>query len=67
MQEISMENLLGKTGSIYKLVLLASRRAVELNDGAAKLVDASLDTKVTTVALEEILEGKISYKIKEEK
>ncbi len=67
MQEIPMENLLGKTGSIYKLVLLASRRAVELNDGAAKLVDASLDTKVTTLALKEILEGKISYKIKEEK
>ena len=67
MQDVAMDKLLDKTGSIYKLVVLASRRAIELNEGAARLVNAPLDAKPTGVCLQEILEGKISYKIKEEK
>ncbi len=67
MQDIPIDLLLEKTGSTYKLVILASRRAVELNDGAAKLVEAGVDEKYPAVALREILEGKISYKAKEEK
>ena len=53
-----------KTGSIYKLVILASKRAVELNAGAGKLIDASVHAKLSTLALEEIRQGKVSLKKK---
>jgi len=53
-----------KQGSIYKLVVLASRRALELGAGSQKLVDTPANAKLTTVALKEIVEGKVSYKIK---
>jgi DNA-directed RNA polymerase omega subunit len=64
---IDIANLLDKTGSSYKLVILASRRAIELSEGAAKLVDGPAESKVTNTAIREIAEGKISYKIKESK
>lgn len=62
MSYIPVEDLLGKVGSMYKLVILASRRTVELNDGGQKLVDISPKVKVSIVALEEIREGKVAYK-----
>ena len=57
---IPLENLYSKTHSMYKLVVLASMRALELNAGAAKL---TLDEKkdVLQTALLEIVEGKITY------
>ncbi|MCM8761082.1 MAG: DNA-directed RNA polymerase subunit omega [Candidatus Omnitrophica bacterium] len=64
---VDIADLLNKTGSVYKLVILASRRAIELSEGAAKLVDAPPEAKVTNVAIQEIAEGKISYKVKEAK
>lgn len=64
MQEIDIQNLLAKTGSAYKLVVLTALRAIELSDGAAKLVSASPDAKAINVALQEIGEGKVSYKVK---
>lgn len=67
MQDIDRDSLFKKTGSIYKLVVLASLRAIELSDGAAKLVDAPIGTDPLNVALKEILEGKITYKEKAEK
>ena len=67
MQDIPIDELLKKTGSIYKLAVLASRRTIELSEGAAKLVDANPDSKVSQIALKEILEGKIMYKEKEKK
>jgi DNA-directed RNA polymerase subunit K/omega len=42
-------------------------RAIELGDGAARLVTASPETKSINVALQEIAEGKVSYKTKEKK
>lgn len=67
-QEVPIDGLLSKTaGSIYKLSILASRRAIELGEGAARLVDAPVDAKPSYVALKEILDGKISYKVKERK
>ncbi len=59
-------DLLSKTGSTYKLVILASRRAIELSEGAATLVD-STETKAINLAIQEISEGKITYKVKDEK
>ena len=67
MQEVEIDKLYNKVGSMYKLVVMASRRAIELNEGAAKLVDAGPEVKQSSIALKEILEGKIFYKVKEEK
>ncbi|MBU0547637.1 MAG: DNA-directed RNA polymerase subunit omega [Candidatus Omnitrophica bacterium] len=54
------ENLLDKSlGSIYKLVILASKRALELAEGQPRLVADELSAKPSTVALHEIEQGKI--------
>ena len=54
------EKLLDKSlGSIYKLVILASKRALEIAEGQPRLVDDALSAKPSTVALHEIAEGKI--------
>jgi len=58
---VPLEYLYDKTGSIYKLVNLASRRALELNAGAAHLSTSETD-KVAQIALKEIAEKKVSYK-----
>jgi len=60
-----VEDLLDKVPSLYKLVILASKRALELNDGKERLVDISPLVKSTTVALEEIREGKVAYQTDE--
>ena len=65
MQYIPVEELLDKVASRYKLVILASRRAGELNNGAPRLVDISPKEKILIIALEEIREGKIGYKVTE--
>lgn len=57
MTYIPTEQLLDKSdGSIYRLVNLAARRALELAEGAPKLIKTS-NTKATTIALEEIAAG----------
>ncbi len=54
------EQLLDKSmGSIYKLVILASKRALEIAEGQPKLVADNASVKPSTVALHEIAEGKI--------
>ena len=60
-----MQALLAKTGgnSIYKLVITAAKRALELGAGSGKLVDADPNAKLTTIALKEIMQNKVSYKI----
>ena len=63
-----LEELLKKTGSLYKLVNLASKRALQLNEGASNLLEDNDDSKkISTIALKEILEGKVNYKIKKSK
>ena len=65
MAYVPIEKLLKSAGnSMYKLVILASRRALELGAGSEKLVEASPNTKLTTIALKEIQENKIYYKPK---
>jgi DNA-directed RNA polymerase omega subunit len=60
---VPLEKLLDKSnGSIYKLVILASRRALEIAEGQPKLVGANSTTKPSTVALYEIAEGKVQCK-----
>lgn len=67
MNNLFTEELLTKTGSVYKLVVLASRRASELTAGAPRLVKAAVEEKVSTIALQEILEGKVSIKLTKSK
>jgi DNA-directed RNA polymerase subunit omega len=65
MAQAPMEDLLKRCGSIYRLVILAAKRAKELADGTPPLVETA-SKKATTVALEEILQGKVLYKPDEE-
>ena len=67
MSDAPIDKLLDKTHSIYKLVIIASRRAIELADGAHPLVSDPAGTKPAHIALDEILAGKVEYKIIEEK
>ena len=64
MIDIPIEELMKKTGSIYKLVNLASRRAAELNAGTLPLIEIE-SKKAATIALEEIRQGLVTYKQKE--
>ncbi|MBN1913087.1 MAG: DNA-directed RNA polymerase subunit omega [Candidatus Omnitrophica bacterium] len=58
-----LEKLLDKANdSVYKLVILASKRALEIAEGQPKLVEVSSAVKPSTVALYEISEGKVKYK-----
>ncbi len=60
---VALENLLDKTNySIYKLVILASKRALEIAEGQPKLVDISSSLKPSTIALHEIAGGCVQYK-----
>ena len=59
-----IEKLLEKITSKYKLVTIAARRALELNDGAPRLVEAASKTKPALVALQEIAAGKITYRVR---
>lgn len=63
MTYVPLEDVLDKSEkSIYKLVILASRRALEIADGQPKLVVADASVKPSTVALYEIAQGKVHYK-----
>ena len=59
-KKITIEELYDKTGSLYKLVILASKRAVELNNAAAQLTEYEKDN-ISEKTLREIIEGKVSY------
>lgn len=67
MEDISREVLLARVESIYKLCNMAAMRAMELNSGMKKLVDADPREKVTTTAIKEIAEGKVKLKELKEK
>lgn len=65
-KEFPMEKLLGKTQSIYKLVILGAKRALELSEGSPKLVEAGAKEKPAITALREIAEGKVSVRLKKQ-
>lgn len=63
MAYVALEKLLDKSnGSIYKLVILASKRALEIAEGQPKLVEVSSSMKPSTIALHEIAESKVYCK-----
>ena len=61
MSESTFEELRGKVDSIYLLVNVASRRARELLAGAPRLIETE-STDPLKIALEEISQGKITWK-----
>lgn len=63
MSYFARQELLDKSGgSIYKLVILASKRALEIAEGQPKLVADDASVKPSTVALDEIAAAKVQYK-----
>jgi DNA-directed RNA polymerase omega subunit len=58
-----LEKLLDKArGSVYKTVILASKRALEIAEGQPPLVQMGVGAKPTTVALHEIAAGRCHVK-----
>ena len=64
MIQAPIEELLKRCESVYKLVILAAKRAKEISEGSPPLVETR-EKKVTSLALEEILQGRVLYKTKE--
>ncbi len=58
MGKVSMEELLTHCPSVYKLVVLAAKRAKAIAEGAPKLIEGDFK-KAASIALEEIRQGKI--------
>jgi DNA-directed RNA polymerase subunit omega len=61
MAQIPIEELLKRCNSAYRLVILAAKRAKEVAEGGPALVETH-HRKATSIALEEILQGKVLYK-----
>lgn len=60
-----IEKLLDKAdNSMYKLVMLAAKRTLELVEGQPSLVSANSLLKPSNIALEEIAKGKVRIKRK---
>jgi len=58
----AIQDILEKSNnSVYKLVIMASKRALEIAEGQPKLVDLDASIKPSTVALAEIAAGKVQY------
>lgn len=55
-----LEELLEGKGNRYRLAVVASRRARELNAGTPALIESEA-RKTTSLALEEVLQEKIKY------
>ncbi|GEM_PF-2110379 len=60
MAYIPLEKLLKPAYKLFDLVMASAKRATELAQGAAPLVQSSAK-KITSIALEEIAEGKVSF------
>jgi len=60
MAYIPLEKLVKNNESHFKLILTAAARANELSQGAQPLVKSD-STRASTVALQEIAEGKVRY------
>jgi DNA-directed RNA polymerase subunit omega len=62
MSYVPIEDLMEHVDSKYRLVIVAAKRAKQLNRGAAPLIQAR-DYKPTYQALEEIAAGKLGYEV----
>ena len=63
-----LERLLPQANnSIYKLIILASKRSLELAEGMPRLIENPSSEKPATVALEEIMAVKVKMAVKKTK
>jgi DNA-directed RNA polymerase subunit omega len=62
MSQVPFEDLLEHVDSKYRLVIVAAKRAKQLNRGAAPLIQPR-SVKPTYQALEEIASGKLGYEV----
>mgnify|MGYP002014247608 FL=1 len=65
MARITVEDCMNEIDNIFDMILLASKRAKRIANGADPLVDLEND-KPTVIALREIAEGKMSENILKE-
>jgi DNA-directed RNA polymerase subunit omega len=61
----SLENALNRVSNRYLLVVLAAKRARQLNRGAPPRVDTRY-RKPSSLSLEEVGAGKVEYRMKDE-
>ncbi len=62
MSYMPREKIFKNGDSIYKVTLIAAKRAIELSNGAQQLVETKLK-KCSMIALEEISQGKVKCKV----
>ena len=59
----AMEDLLPRSGfSVYRLIRMAANRALEISDGKPSLIKNPTSDKATSIALQEIAQGKVETK-----
>jgi DNA-directed RNA polymerase omega subunit len=56
-----VQDLKDKADSLYRLVIVAARRANQLTKAEAHTLGGSRSKKSTMVALQEIVDGKLGY------
>ena len=63
MDQLSIEDFEDKIDSLYRLVIVAAHRAKQVNKPESRTFGGPpVAQKPTTVALKEILDGKVSYR-----
>src|SRR3990170_7137493 len=60
MTNVPLEDLMDKVDSKYRLVIIATKRSRQLNQGAAPTIQSKWQ-KPTYIALEEMAAGKVEY------
>ena len=62
MHSFSPEDFEGKIDSLYRLVIVAARRATQIGKPDSRPLVPVRSTKATITALEEIIQGKVGYR-----
>ena len=62
MADISIEDFDGKVDSLYRLVIAAAHRAGQVSKPESRPLVTSHSKKPTMIALEEIAEGKVTFR-----
>lgn len=62
MSNILIEELMKRVDSKYRLVMIAAKRAKQINKGAPPLIQTKA-RKPTTISLEEITQGALKYEL----
>lgn len=62
----SLEDFEGKVDSLYRLVILAARRAAQVAKPESRALVPVKSRKTTLIALEEVLQGKVGFRTDED-